>query len=373
MRARQRRAAAMLITRLEARDFRLFGELGLDAHPRFNLVVGDNGAGKTTLLEILHVLGRGASWRVQQPQQLVQDGKQAWQVRGRLDEGGGAPPELLRVTWKDRETRIELGESVLALSELVRRVPMQILDPGMHRMLEEGPGIRRRFLDWGVFHVEHSFMPVWRRARRALNQRNAVLRDNGSAQLLAPWNKELAEAAEQLSTLRRRHAAEVEARSQALLQRLLPGESWQLRYAQGWDAERSYLEVLEANVERDRRQGMTTSGPQRAELGFYTAPGEGQAARAVKGRISRGQQKLLVAAFVLAQCWIVAERGGRVPALLLDDFAAELSAEFQGRLLALLLDYPGQKFVTALEPAGVLKNLPSAHMFHVEHGVLKPL
>ena len=216
-------------------------------------------------------------------------------------------------------------------------------------------------------------MPVWRRARRALNQRNAVLRDNGSAQLLAPWNKELAEAAEQLSALRRRHAAEVEARSQALLQRLLPGESWQLRYAQGWDAERSYLEVLEANVERDRRQGMTTSGPQRAELGFYTAPGEGQAARAVKGRISRGQQKLLVAAFVLAQCWIVAERGGRVPALLLDDFAAELSAEFQGRLLALLLDYPGQKFVTALEPAGVLKNLPSAHMFHVEHGVLKPL
>lgn len=363
----------MLITRLEAHDFRLFGELALDAHPQFNLVVGDNGAGKTTLLEMLHVLGRGASWRVQQPQQLTQDGKQAWQVRGRLDEGGGAPPELLRVTWKDRETRIELGSSALGLTELVRRVPLQILDPGMHRMLEEGPGIRRRFLDWGVFHVEHSFMPVWRRTRRALNQRNVVLRENGSAQLLAPWNKELAEAAEQLSTLRRIHAVEVEARSQELLKRLLPGESWQLRYAQGWDAERSYLEVLEASIERDRRQGMTGSGPQRAELGFYTAHGEGQASKAVKGRISRGQQKLLVAAFILAQCWIVAERGGRVPVLLLDDFAAELSAEFQGRLLALLQDYPGQKFVTALEQAGPLKNLASAHMFHVEHGTLKPL
>jgi len=363
----------MLITRLEARDFRLFGELALDAHPAFNLVVGDNGAGKTTLLESLHVLGRGTSWRVQLPQHLTQDGKQAWQVRGRLDEGKGAPPELLRVTWKDRETRIELGSSVLGLSELVRRLPLQILDPGMHRMLEEGPGIRRRFLDWGVFHVEHSFMSVWRRARRALNQRNAVLRDNGSAQLLAPWNRELAEAGEQLSTLRQAHAAEVEGRSVQLLGRLLPGESWQLRYARGWDAERSYLEVLEANTERDRRQGMTSSGPQRAELGFYTAPGEGQAAKAVKGRISRGQQKLLVAAFILAQCWIVAERSGRVPVLLLDDFAAELSAEFQNRLLALLLDYPGQKFVTALERGGALKNLSAAHMFHVEHGVLRPL
>ena len=362
----------MLITRLEAHDFRLFGELALDAHPRFNLVVGDNGAGKTSLLETLHVLGRGASWRVQQPQPLARDGQQAWQVRGRLDEGGGAPPELLRVTWQERETRIELGASVLGLSQLVRRVPLQILDPGMHRMLEEGPGIRRRFLDWGVFHVEHSFMPVWRRARRALNQRNAVLRENGSAQLLAPWTRELAEAAEQLSALRRAHALEVQRRSQELLLRLLPGERWQLRYARGWDADRPYLEVLESGLERDRRHGMTMSGPQRAELGFYTAHAGDDGHKAVKGRISRGQQKLLVAAFVLAQCWIVAERGGRAPVLLLDDFAAELSAAFQSRLLALLLDYPGQKFVTALECSGVLKILADAHMFHVEHGVLRP-
>jgi DNA replication and repair protein RecF len=355
----------MLIARLEARDFRLFNELALDAHPDFNLIVGDNGAGKTSLLESLHVLGRGGSWRVQNPQQLTRDGQHAWQIRGRFDEGRGAPPELLRITWKDRETSIELGQSALPLTELVRRLPLQILDPGMHRMLEEGPGIRRRFLDWGVFHVEHSFMPVWRRARRALSQRNAVLRDNGSAQLLAPWTRELAETGEEITRLRRIHVAEVEARSQQLLERLLPDESWQLRYAQGWDAERSYLEVLESTVERDRRHGLTMSGPQRAELGFYAGP------KAVKGRISRGQQKLLVAAFVLAQCWIVAERGGRSPVLLLDDFAAELSAEFQRRLLELLLAYPGQKFVTALELSGLLKTVPSAHMFHVEHGDLK--
>lgn len=355
----------MLITRLEARNFRLFNELALDAHPDFNLITGDNGAGKTSLLESLHVLGRGSSWRVQNPQQLIRDGQHAWQVRGRIDEGRGAPPELLRVTWKDRETSIELGQSALALTELVRRLPLQILDPGMHRMLEEGPGIRRRFLDWGVFHVEHSFMPVWRRARRALSQRNTVLRENGSNQLLAPWTRELAETGEEITRLRRIHIGEVEARSRDLLDRLLPGESWHLRYAQGWDAERSYLDVLESTVERDRRHGLTMSGPQRAELGFYAGP------KAVKGRISRGQQKLLIAAFVLAQCWIVAERGGHAPVLLLDDFAAELSGEFQRRLLELLQVYPGQKFVTALELSGLLKSVPFAHMFHVEHGVLK--
>jgi len=340
----------MLITRLEARDFRLFGNLLLDAHPRFNLIIGDNGAGKTSLLEALHVLGRGNSWRVL-PALLARDGTQAWQVTGQVVDPSGVPPELLKLTWRDREIAIEFGQADMALSELVRRLPLQILDPGMHRMLEEGPGIRRRFLDWGVFHVEHRFM----------------------AAQLAPWNRELAESAEQLSALRRAHALEVEARSQALLAELLPGERWQLRYSQGWDAGRAYLEVLEASVERDRRHGLTMSGPQRAELGFYTAHLDADdPAKAVKGRISRGQQKLLVAAFILAQCWIVAERGGRVPILLLDDFTAELSSAFQSRLLRVLLAYPGQKFITALELPEAVKNTPDAHMFHVEHGTLRP-
>jgi DNA replication and repair protein RecF len=363
----------MLIHSVEARDFRLFENLRLDAHPRFNLIIGDNGAGKTSLLEALYVLGRGASWRVLAPQ-LVRDGCEAWQVAGQMSAASGAaPPDQLRVTWKDRETGIQLGQSALALTELVRRLPLQVLDPGMHRMLEEGPGIRRRFLDWGLFHVEHSLMPVWSRMRRALKQRNTVLREGGNARLLAPWTRELAEAGEALSVLRRAHALEVEVRSQALLRDLLPGEHWQLRYAQGWDTERSYLEVLEAGIERDRRLGLTQSGPQRAELGFYTTHAEGDPAKAVKGRISRGQQKLLVAAFVLAQCWIVAERIGRVPVLLLDDFAAELSAEFQTRLLRALLAYPGQKFVAALERSSLLETLDNAHMFHVEHGVLRRL
>ncbi|MBV8062694.1 MAG: AAA family ATPase, partial [Nevskia sp.] len=72
-----------MITRLEATDFRLFGQLALDAHPRFNLITGDNGAGKTSLLESLHVLGRGSSWRVLAPQ-LTRDGQHAWQVRGQV-------------------------------------------------------------------------------------------------------------------------------------------------------------------------------------------------------------------------------------------------------------------------------------------------
>jgi DNA replication and repair protein RecF len=308
------------------------------------------------------------------PAQLARDGTHAWQVAAQLAGRTDAPADSLKLTWRDRQIQIELGQDELALAELVRHLPLQILDPGMHRMLEEGPGIRRRFLDWGVFHVEHRFMPVWRRSRRALRQRNALLREGGGVAQLAPWDHELAESAEQLSALRRAHALEVENRSQRLLAELLPGEHWQLRYHQGWDAERGYLEVLQQSLERDQRHGLTMSGPQRAELSFYTSRGSDEPgpARLARGRISRGQQKLLVAAFILAQCWIVAERGGRPPVLLLDDFSAELSQEFQRRLLQALLAYPGQKFITALEIPATWGEGPDCGMFHVEHGALRP-
>jgi DNA replication and repair protein RecF len=36
--------------------------------------------------------------------------------------------------------------------------------------------VRRKYLDWGMFHVEHEFLAVWRRYSRALKQRNAALR-----------------------------------------------------------------------------------------------------------------------------------------------------------------------------------------------------
>jgi DNA replication and repair protein RecF len=93
----------------------------------------------------------------------------------------------------------------------------------------------------------------------------------------------------------------------------------------------------------------------------------------VKGRISRGQQKLLIAAFVLAQCRLILAARGLAPVLLVDDFSAELSVEFQRRLLGALLSYPGQKFVAALEREGPLREAAECRVFHVEHGGLQAL
>src|SRR5262249_61747527 len=74
---------------------------------------------------------------------------------------------------------------------------VQAIGPDSHRLIEGGPSERRRFLDWGVFHVEHSYLEAWQKYRRVLGQRNAALQRAGeAASEFRVWTDALAEAGE---------------------------------------------------------------------------------------------------------------------------------------------------------------------------------
>ncbi|MBL6749135.1 MAG: DNA replication/repair protein RecF [Nevskia sp.] len=352
----------MHLSGVQLRDFRIFEDARLECRAGFNLILGDNGAGKSSLLEAIFVLGRGGSHRAA-PRLLLRDGASSWSVEGQV-ASAHAPPQRVRVAWAEGETAIRWGTAAIGVSELVRKLPVQILDPAMHRLVDEGPGVRRRFIDWGLFHVEQSFIGVWRRCQRALRQRNAALRSGEAVSAITAWDRELAESGEALNALRLHYLVALEPQFQAALAALLPDQGWRFDFQRGWPAERNYLEVLQEGLERDRRYGQTLQGPHRAEVVFSG----GAAGRRARGRISRGQQKLLVCGFALSQCELVRQASGEAPIVLLDDFAAELSSAFQERLAAALGAYSGQKFVAALERTAALAAIGEALVFHVEHG-----
>src|SRR3546814_9926793 len=49
-------------------------------------------------------------------------------------------------------------------------------EPGSHALVSGGGEARRRYVDWGLFHVEPDFLPLWRRYARVLKQRNSLLK-----------------------------------------------------------------------------------------------------------------------------------------------------------------------------------------------------
>lgn len=356
----------MKLVQLKADNFRLIQTLSLQPHGRLNFFFGANAAGKTTLLESIYCLGRAKSFRGSSPQELAGDAGKRWTVFGRSDHPGQAPAQQ-GLQWTPEGTEIRINNDAASTLDLIRKFPVQILEPGMHRVLQDGPTYRRSFLDWGVFHVEPSFMVAWSRYRRALRQRNQVLRQGGSDRELAVWEPELAEAGSLIHSFREAHLLKIKPDIEQRVQALLDEGEWGFDLHPGWNTDYSLAEALARHRERDRRMGTTLDGPHRAELRIRAGD------HAIKNRISRGQQKLLIAALLLAQCLEIHRQLNVPPILLVDDFGAELAERFQKALLEALQTYPGQVFVTAFERSGPLQVPLDATMFHVERGVIRKL
>lgn len=349
----------MRLGRIDIADFRCIEAARVEFGARCNLVWGPNGSGKTSLLEAIGFLSRGRSFRGTRTDGLVRHGAGHFTVAGRV-VGRGLEHRLgIEAGRGHLVVRVD-RQPANSLAALAEKLAVQVIDPEIHRLVSDGPEVRRRFLDYGVFHVEHDFLGAWRRYRRALRQRNAGLRDGIGDEVLVAWEPELLAAGETVDRLRRQHFGTL-AEEFVVLGKELLGVEVGCAYRSGWGEDREFPEALVAARARDREQGTTTVGPHRADVRLIYR------GRSARQQVSRGQQKLFGAALVLAQTRAMARVRGEMPVLLVDDPAAELDGWSLGRLMSAVLRTDGQLVVTALTAEAL--SLPAeTMMFHVEHG-----
>jgi DNA replication and repair protein RecF len=239
-------------------------------------------------------------------------------------------------------------------------LPVQIIDPEVHRLIDGGPESRRRYLDWGVFHVEHQYIAHWRTFRRVLGQRNAALKTGRGD--VGVWTEALAESGNAVNAARQAYVSRLAGPLGRLGDALL-GRTIQIDYRPGWSTALSIREALDRSFDRDRQLGSTQVGPHRAELRVEL---DGQP---VREQASRGQQKLISAALTLAQTELFAQDQGGGALLLVDDPAAELDRGNLDLFLEILWSTPAQLVVTALSES-VLPPPAGFPVFHVEQGMV---
>lgn len=349
----------MPLSRIRIATFRCLGAAELELDPRRNYIFGPNGAGKTSLLEAIFILSRGRSFRTRQMRRLIQHGSDGFAVFGEAQADGMT--RRLGVAYRAGrlEKKID-GQPATGMAELAALLPVHAIDPSMHGLVEGGPSERRRFLDWGVFHVEHGYLDTWKRYRRVLGQRNAALKHSGGPAELRPWTEVLAEAGTVVEQSRRRYLERLAPFVEEYGRRLLDAPLT-LDYRQGWAADTTLGEALTAGEARDRQSGTTEAGPHRAELVLRLAD------RRVQDEASRGQQKLTAAALILAQVAIESVDRPLRSVLVVDDPVAELDSRSLERLLAALSNLRAQLVFTALSRAH-LPPEPGSPVFHVERG-----
>jgi DNA replication and repair protein RecF len=359
----------MQVTRLTASGLRRFENVAIKPASGLNLITGDNGAGKTSLLEALHLMAYGRSFRGRVRDGLVRTGSYAVEVFVEWREGPDARHRRagLRHTGQTWVGRLD-GESVAQLGELCAALAVVSFEPGSHALVTGGGEPRRRFVDWGLFHVEPDFLPLWRRYARALKQRNALLKSGAGGQQLDAWDRELADAGEPLTRHRRQYLEQLQLRLSAVAADLVPalGAS-SLEFQPGWrSTELSLADALLLARDRDRSLGYTSVGPHRADWRIEYASHPNREA------LSRGQAKLSALSALLAQAEDYAQRRGEWPIVALDDLSSELDRKHQQRVLQRLLASGAQIFITGTEAPAALESLKAEPtVFHVEQGQIR--
>lgn len=353
---------------------RNLAETNLVLSPRFNLFYGKNGSGKTSFLEASYLLMTGRSFRAGRAEEFITHSASSCTLAGQLraldseithsrvgimrDRAGGL---VMRVNDKTCSTRAELANIV----------PVQIMNTESYQLFDLSSQKRREFLDWGMFHVEHSFFPLLQRYARALKQRNAALkrvRQEGEKAVYV-WDLELIETGEAIDSHRKRFLDSFIPFFNEYLEAFLKMDCYTSDYKRGWDTKKGLEEALLAARPRDLALGYTTVGAHRADIKFCLD------GIPIESILSRGQLKMFVSALMLARSAWLLNQTARNSIFLLDDLHSELDKEASLKLLNGLEHMGGQVFITAIE-ADQARELFAEQglrfkMFHVEHGRIK--
>ena len=351
-----------MIHLFRATNFRCLEKAELKLGPRFNLISGANASGKTSLLEALAYLGRGKSFRGASTANLTRHGESDFVLFGEVDGALGNVSVGVRNSREGLEARIG-GENASGAAALAEVLPLQVIDPEVHNLIAGGPELRRRFLDWVAFHVEHEHLSIWRKFRRALKQRNAALKAKSSAATIQSWNAEFLKLAGSLDQSRRQ-VLELSLDSLQEHGRALLDAELAFSYQQGWAKEKTLEEALNDGLDRELQLGATQAGPHRADIKIAYDD------RQARKLVSRGQQKLLASAMILAATQTAQAALEKPLLLLLDDPAAELDSDSIARLIAAVVALGCQVVATSLDP-DALQFPEEPVRFHVEHGQVR--
>ena len=331
------------IARASLRDFRNYERAEVHLGAGLTVIAGPNGAGKTNLLEAIYFGLTGRSCRTSNEREVVRMGGSVARVELEVEADDGR--HLLEVGFQpgeDKRMRID-GAALDRAGALPARPLVSVFLPDRLDLVKGAPAGRRGHLD----QVVAALWPARAEARaaysRALAQRNALVARvrAGAAQadLLDPWDAELARHGEQLMEHR---AAAVDAIAPAFAERAeelgLP-DAAEVRYVprSHGDLRAELLERRASDVER----GFTQHGPHRDELSLL------HGRRPLRTLGSQGQQRVALLALLFAERDVLVDHE-RPPLMLLDDVMSELD-EARRRRLADLVRSGGQAVITTTE------------------------
>lgn len=342
-----------MIQELRLWDFRCFPSICCDLSAPLVFFCGPNAAGKTTILESLCVLLRLQSPRASSLQKCIRSGAPAFLVEGIIS---GVRLQI-RYDATGRKLHMD-GVRQTESSEYLKAAKITWFSNDDLQLITGGGSARRRYLDFIGSQIVPGYRVHLRNFERALRSRNFLLKARSTGRQLDAYTEIFCQEGESLHAGRNSFFPRLaELFTQAASDIAGRQEDARIEFQPGFSS--PLAEQLSTALEKDLRNGSTSSGPHRDD--FLPHIGTGPAADFA----SEGQQRTLALALKLAQSRLLSELQpeGLPPVLLLDDVFGELDPGRRNRLLA-SLPPTSQKLITTTfldwmeQPAGLIYQCP---------------
>ena len=359
-----------MLKSLNILNYRNIREASLEFSSKLNCFVGLNGQGKTNVLDAIYLLSFTKSAYTSQDSLNITHGEDMAMVQGVYDEftiSCGLRRGVKKQFRKDKKDYPRLLDHI-------GLIPLVMVCPADHQLIEEGSDERRRFMDVVIGQRNRKYLDCLAQYNALLKQRNALLKQYADAatppdDLLEVLEWQMIEPAEYIFKARTEFFSEFEPYF-AEVYKVISGsaEVPALHYIsqlQNRELREAYIKTRQ----RDLILGWTSQGPHKDDLDMRL--GEWP----LKQVGSQGQQRTFVLAMKLAQALYLADTTGEAPILLLDDIFDRLDSERVERIVAMVQgEQFGQIFITDTDRqhlTDIIQPGPDAKIFHVENGQIK--
>ena len=356
---------------LTLRGFRNVREASVSFSPDINFLYGDNAQGKTNALEAVYLFARGKSFRGASDKEMARFGEKGYFAS--LTYRKGENRETLSVFTEGKE-KIRKRDGILIekQSELIGGFRAVLFSPDDLLLVKGEPAERRRFLDVAISQIYPVYLSLYRRYKRILEERNAMLKAMQKGlffdkDALMAYSEGLSDTAADIYMYRRDYVARLSYYAREMAKEISFGkECLSLFYrADAGEGDKKeikerYFHLFSAHTEREISFGCSLFGIHRDDLEIEM---NGKKTREYG---SQGQQRSVVLALKMAEGMVSGEKTKEMPVYLFDDVLSELDED---RRRFLLSGMKGCQFiVTGCEKSILGEWKERAHFISVKEG-----
>ena len=383
----------MVLQHLSIVNYKNIAGAELQFSPKINCLIGNNGAGKTNVLDAIFFLSFCHSAYSNQDALAIRHEQEFLVLEGEYSKAHLSPLKLFCGLKRGQKKHFKRdGKEYQRLSEHIGLIPLVMVSPQDILLIEGSSEERRRLMDQTIAQRDRTYIDALNRYNKALQQRNALLRDEEhepDAQLMDLLEEEMARQGETVSA---RRSALVEALTPTFQQFYQTVSNGQEHVALSYvsHCQRGpLLDVIRRDRHKDRAVGYSLHGIHRDDLEILID------GHPMRREGSQGQQKTFVIALKLAQYLYLddsqssqssqpsqssqqpqSSQPSQHPILLLDDIFDKLDASRVEQIIRLVATQQfGQIFITDTNRDHLDQILTHGdcdyRLFHVADGVIE--